>query len=245
MAHIKKIASEDLLFKYIIDDNDRKNEEPLLSAQMLQYIFLIREFERRVLDEYADKGRVHGPLHSSIGEEAVAIGTSASLKRADTITSTHRGHHHFLGKAFFYYLSDNYDPRTDAIPEKLKEICGRTMAEILGLEAGYSGGRGGSMHMADKESGVLGTNAIVAGGVAMGIIIAMTPTVGIQMILVVIIHTIIRVNRLAGIIMVYISNPLTLIPIYWLDYVVGSIALNRKFISIKLIILGGKFASLI
>ncbi len=133
---------------------------------MLQYIFLIREFEKRVLDEYADKGRVHGPLHSSIGEEAVAIGTSASLKRGDTITSTHRGHHHFLGKAFFYYLSDNYDPRTDAIPEKLKEICARTMAEILGLEAGYSGGRGGSMHMADKESGVLGTNAIVAGGVA-------------------------------------------------------------------------------
>jgi len=166
MAKIKNIEIENLLFDYTIENKDRKNEDPVLSAQMLQYIFLIREFETRVLDDYADKGRVHGPLHSSIGEEAVAVGVSAALNKFDTVTSTHRGHHHFLGKAIFYHLKDNYDPRKDDIPEKLKEISARTMAEILGLEAGYSAGRGGSMHMADKESGVLGTNAIVAGGIA-------------------------------------------------------------------------------
>ena len=166
MAEINEIKLENLLFDYTLEKKDKKCESPVLAAQMLQYIFLIREFETRVLDEYADKGLVHGPLHSSIGEEAVAIGVSAALDRFDTITSTHRGHHHFLGKAIFYHLHDNYDPRKDDIPEKLKEISAKTMAEILGLEAGYSSGRGGSMHMADKESGVLGTNAIVAGGVA-------------------------------------------------------------------------------
>jgi len=166
MATIQKIETEDLLFRYIPEDKDRQDENPVLSAQMLQNIFLIREFESRVLEDYADKDLVHGPLHSSIGEEAVAVGVSAALGRSDTVTSTHRGHHHFLAKALFYYLPDEYDPRSDETPEKLKEICARTMAEILGLDAGYSAGRGGSMHMADKESGVLGTNAIVAGGVA-------------------------------------------------------------------------------
>ncbi len=71
----------------------------------------------------------------------------------------------------------------------------------------------------------------VALGVASGMFLAMTPTVGIQMILVTILNTIIRANRLAGIIMVWISNPLTLIPIYWADYVVGSLMLNRTMIT--------------
>lgn len=71
----------------------------------------------------------------------------------------------------------------------------------------------------------------VAGGVTLGIIVAMTPTVGIQMILVTIVNTIFRVNRLAGILMVWISNPLTLIPIYWLDYWVGSILMQRDLMT--------------
>jgi hypothetical protein len=72
------------------------------------------------------------------------------------------------------------------------------------------------------------TPEAVALGTALGVFIAMTPTVGIQMLMVLVVHTIFRANRLAGILMVYLSNPLTLIPIYWLDYVVGSVILGRQ-----------------
>jgi len=165
MPSLNAINTEPLLFDYTLEPSDCVNEDAILSARMLQTILLIREFETRVLREYDEKGLVHGPLHSSIGEEAVAVGVSAALKRNDTITSTHRGHHHFLAKALFYYLGDDYDPRQNSTPEKMQEVCNRTLAEILGLASGYSRGRGGSMHMADRESGILGTNAIVGGGI--------------------------------------------------------------------------------
>lgn len=66
----------------------------------------------------------------------------------------------------------------------------------------------------------------IARGVALGVFIAMTPTVGIQMILVAIVHTLCRANRIAGFVMVYISNPVTMIPIYWLDYAIGWLVLQ-------------------
>lgn len=65
-------------------------------------------------------------------------------------------------------------------------------------------------------------------GIALGLFIAFTPTVGIQMLLVLVIHTICRANRLAGIAMVWISNPITLVPIYWGDYQVGRVILGRE-----------------
>ena len=66
-----------------------------------------------------------------------------------------------------------------------------------------------------------GTPESIALGTAIGLFVAMTPTVGIQMIIILLVSMVIPANRLAGLIMVYISNPLTLIPIYWLDYWVG------------------------
>lgn len=66
----------------------------------------------------------------------------------------------------------------------------------------------------------------IARGVSLGMVIAMTPTVGFQMLMVLVIHTLCRANRIAGIVTVYISNPLTIVPIYWLDYVVGSVILR-------------------
>lgn len=71
----------------------------------------------------------------------------------------------------------------------------------------------------------------IARGVALGVFIAMTPTVGIQMIIVTIVNTICRANRLAGLVMVYISNPVTMLPIYWFDYQVGRLILGQKSIS--------------
>jgi len=157
---------ETLLYRYAVTDSDLRKENPLLSAQMLQYLLLIREFEQKLLSEFSDKGKVHGPLHSSIGQEAVAVGATATLQRKDMITSTHRGHHHFLAKTLFYYLPENYDPRKDDVPSAMYEICSKLMAEILGLSAGYCLGRGGSMHLAEKKSGVIGNNAIVGGGIS-------------------------------------------------------------------------------
>ncbi|MFQ5653774.1 MAG: DUF2062 domain-containing protein [Planctomycetota bacterium] len=75
------------------------------------------------------------------------------------------------------------------------------------------------------------TPEAIALGTAIGIFIAMTPTVGIQMFLMVIAGTLVRANRLAGIIMVYISNPFTLVPIYWLDYLVGSTVLGEQAVT--------------
>lgn len=71
----------------------------------------------------------------------------------------------------------------------------------------------------------------LARGTALGMFIAMTPTVGIQMILVLIINTLCRANRVAGLIMVYVSNPLTMIPIYWLSYVAGAWAMGLEVVT--------------
>ncbi|MDF5758072.1 thiamine pyrophosphate-dependent dehydrogenase E1 component subunit alpha [Spongiactinospora sp. TRM90649] len=89
-------------------------------------------------------GRMSGSFHSSMGQEAAAVGVCAALRPADLVTSTHRGHGHALAKG---------------VP-----IEG-VFAELFGRASGVSGGRGGSMHLHHRPSGFLGENAIVAGGV--------------------------------------------------------------------------------
>lgn len=90
-----------------------------------------------------DRAKVRGPLHLSIGQEAVAAGVCAHLNRHDLITSTHRGHGHTLAKGA--------DMR-------------RMMAELFGRSDGFNGGKGGSMHIADFSVGMLGANGVVAAG---------------------------------------------------------------------------------
>jgi TPP-dependent pyruvate/acetoin dehydrogenase alpha subunit len=109
---------------------------------LLRQMILIRRFEERALELAAD-GLVHGALHPSIGQEAIAVGVCAELERGDRIMSTHRGHGHAIAKG----------ARVD-----------RMMAELFGRQDGYSKGKGGSMHVADFEAGMLGANGIVAGG---------------------------------------------------------------------------------
>ncbi len=130
--------------------------------RMMQQLFLIREFEERLL-RLKDEDLVHGPVHSSIGQEAVAVGTAAVLRPDDLISSTHRAHHHFLAKLLSAAAGPE-DP-ADEFTEEESRIVRRTLAEILGLAEGWCRGRGGSMHLADPGAGVLGTNAIVSGGV--------------------------------------------------------------------------------
>ena len=102
----------------------------------------IRLFEERIVDLYA-RGMVPGLAHLYIGEEAVATGVCAALREDDYITSTHRGHGHVIAKG-----------------AELKPM----MAELFGKKTGYGKGKGGSMHIADMEIGILGANGIAGGG---------------------------------------------------------------------------------
>ncbi len=115
---------------------------------MYQQMSKIRLFEEQVNELYM-AAKMPGLAHLYIGEEAIAVGVCQALRREDYITSTHRGHGHCLAKG---------------------AAADRMFAELLGKEAGYCRGKGGSMHIADQETGNLGANAIVGGsaGIATG-----------------------------------------------------------------------------
>lgn len=104
---------------------------------------LIRYFDESAMELYR-RDMIRGTTHAYIGQEAVAVGACAALNRDDYITSTHRGHGHCLAKGG--------DPRL-------------MMAELLGKATGYCKGKGGSMHIADLDLGILGANGIVGGGI--------------------------------------------------------------------------------
>src|SRR5262244_1479242 len=108
----------------------------------------IRLFEEEVNQLYLG-AKMPGLAHLYIGQEAVAVGICEALRRDDYITSTHRGHGHCLAKG--------------ASIDKM-------FAELLGKAPGYCRGKGGSMHIADQDTGNLGANAIVGGsaGIATG-----------------------------------------------------------------------------
>jgi 2-oxoisovalerate dehydrogenase E1 component len=142
---------------------DWKAADPQLLLNMLAQMHLIRAFEESVL-ELAGEGLVHGPAHSSIGQEGGAVGSAISLRATDAVNGTHRGHHQFLAKALGYVAPEGFTVKK-LVNDKVQAMLQRTLAEILGLEQGYSRGRGGSMHLQWLEAGALGTNAIVGGGV--------------------------------------------------------------------------------
>jgi 2-oxoisovalerate dehydrogenase E1 component len=137
--------------------------DPDLLLQMLGQALWIRAFEEYVL-ELAGQGLIHGPAHSSIGQEGGAVGSVLPLRSTDFVNGSHRGHHQFLAKAFGHVM-----PRKSGeLPElndDVRTVLRRTLAEICGLAEGYCRGRGGSMHLQWREAGAMGTNAIVGGGV--------------------------------------------------------------------------------
>lgn len=144
---------------------DWKAADPALLGTMLAELHLIRAFEETVL-ELAGEGLVHGPAHSSIGQEGGAVGSIVGLSSQDAVNGSHRGHHQFLAKALTHVSGGTIDPATLVSPE-IQTVLQRTLAEILGLAQGYCRGRGGSMHLQWFEAGALGTNAIVGGGAPM------------------------------------------------------------------------------
>jgi len=112
-------------------------------ADMYTVMVRIRAFEERVLKEFT-AGNIPGFCHLYIGEEAIATGACATLRPDDYITSTHRGHGHVIAKG----------AKTNLM-----------MAELFGKKTGYNKGKGGSMHIADPDIGILGANGIVGAGI--------------------------------------------------------------------------------
>ena len=112
-------------------------------VELYREMLKIRRFEERVSDLFS-KGLIPGFVHLYIGQEAVAVGVCANLTKNDYITSTHRGHGHCIAKG-----------------ADMK----RMMAELFGKKTGYCKGKGGSMHIADYSSGILGANAIVGANI--------------------------------------------------------------------------------
>ena len=141
---------------------DWAEADPRLLETFLGQLHLIRAFEEEIL-ELSGQGLVHGPAHSSIGQEGGAVGSIVGLRSSDGVNGSHRGHHQFLAKAISHispYLDLN-----QLVSDEMQAMLQRTAAEILGLDQGFSHGRGGSMHLQWLEAGALGTNAIVGGGV--------------------------------------------------------------------------------
>jgi len=145
------------------ETSDWDAADPDLLRAMLSQLMLIRSFEEYVL-VLAGEGLVHGPAHSSIGQEGGAVGSIITLTGADEVNGSHRGHHQFLAKALAYVAPDGIDLLSPIAPE-VATVLERSLAEICGLARGYCKGRGGSMHLQWKEAGAMGTNAIVGGGV--------------------------------------------------------------------------------
>lgn len=116
------------------------SDEKLL--QMYKKMVLIRNFEETA-NEYFTRGLVWGSLHTCIGQEGSVVGAISALKEDDYIGTTHRGHGHVIAKG----ADINF-----------------MMAELFGKKTGYSKGKGGSMHIADMNKGILGANGIVGAG---------------------------------------------------------------------------------
>lgn len=114
-----------------------------MKLKMYKDMLRIRHFEEKV-KELDMQGKLPGFFHLYVGEEAVAVGACSAINKEDYITSTHRGHGHLIAKG---------------------GDLGKAMAELYAKETGYNKGRGGSMHIAAPNLGMLGANGIVGAGI--------------------------------------------------------------------------------
>ncbi len=138
-----------------VETRDAQSTSPLEGERLreaLRLMLTIRFFDERALALYR-AGEMRGTTHPYIGMEAVGVGVTLALQPNDYVTSTHRGHGHTIAKGG--------DPR-------------KMMAELLGRATGYSGGKGGSMHIADMDKHMLGANGIVGGGMGLATGAALT-----------------------------------------------------------------------
>ncbi|MFQ6549404.1 pyruvate dehydrogenase complex E1 component subunit beta [Aestuariibius sp. 2305UL40-4] len=136
---------------HILDTLERRSPGNRLGPEertaALRTMLRIRRFETRAKELFL-KGVIKGTAHSSVGQEGVAAGACLALLPDDFLLTHHRGHGHTIAKG-----SD----------------IGRMFAELMGREAGYCAGLGGSMHIADFERSILGANGIVGAGIGLGV----------------------------------------------------------------------------
>lgn len=123
-----------------------------IMLEMYKRMNQARKFEEKV-SWFFSRGMVHGTTHLSIGQEGSGVGSSMALEDGDLVSLTHRGHSQFIGRGI---------------------DLNKMMAELTGKETGFCRGKGGSMHIADIESGNLGANGIVGGGLTLAAGAALT-----------------------------------------------------------------------
>ena len=139
--------------------NSKKFQHPILIKgkslhqlkKFLELMLIIRKTEQK-LAFAREKGIIRGPVHLSVGQEAISVGISKNLKKTDRVFGNHRSHSHLLS------LNPNFY---------------KLFAEVLGKKTGFSRGMGGSMHLYDKTNGFYGSTPIVAGTVALAVGAAM------------------------------------------------------------------------
>ena len=135
-----------------VTERQRVELTPETLLAMYERMVLIRVFEETTMRQFAD-GQIPGFVHLYAGEEAVAVGVCTHLSDTDFITSTHRGHGHCIAKGV--------------------DVTAMA-AELMGRQTGICKGKGGSMHVADIEKGMLGANGIVGGGIPLACGAALT-----------------------------------------------------------------------
>ena len=131
--------TSDIIFNKINDIFPREFK----SHSLLKYLLTIRASELAFI-ELSKLKRIRGPLHTSVGQEAVAVSVCANLKKEDGVFSNHRGHGHYIAKG---------------------GNLSKLVLELLGKSGGCCRGLGGSMHIADLKKNIIGSNGIVGGGV--------------------------------------------------------------------------------
>ncbi len=137
--------------EYKIEDKFQDLDDKI-KVEMLKKMYQIRHFENET-EQFIIRGAIHGTCHLYVGEEATAVGAVYAIRSDDYITSTHRGHGHCISKGADLSMM---------------------MAELLGKRTGYCKGKGGSMHIADINSGNLGANGVVGGGLGIATGAALT-----------------------------------------------------------------------
>src|SRR6202161_1617349 len=134
MAQVENLAPASEWRELSTTAADWRAADPGLLATMLGQLHLIRAFEETVL-ELAGEGLVHGPAHSSIGQEGGAVGSIVSLRSTDGVNGSHRGHHQFLAQGITHVTKGVLDP-ADLVSPEVATVLQRTLAEILGLAQG-------------------------------------------------------------------------------------------------------------
>lgn len=128
-----------------MDNFVKKN--PAIAVELLWQMKKIRLTEETIAERYSE-GKMRCPTHLCTGQEAVAAGVGLALRADDFVVSTHRAHGHYLGKG---------------------GDLNKLIAEIYGKVTGCSAGKGGSMHLIDKDVGFMGSTAIVGGTIPVGV----------------------------------------------------------------------------